>query len=189
MQKALSLPRYHVVSDHPKYLSVGQVRIRYGWSNSTIARRLCSAGFPAPIRLGGKTAARRWSIADLEIMGSVEGRSKRRGSVVSNREQAKNKTKLARFDDVQFKAGALEQDGKKVAAQLQKVREYEAAAHEKAGHEFKKADEFWVSLPPLNAGFPAPIRLGGKTAARRWSIADLKSWEASKAEAKDEAPS
>jgi predicted DNA-binding transcriptional regulator AlpA len=66
MQKALSLPRYHVVSDHPKYLSVGQVRIRYGWSNSTIARRLCSAGFPAPIRLGGKTAARRWSIADLE---------------------------------------------------------------------------------------------------------------------------
>lgn len=69
---------------------------------------------------------------------------------MSNREQAKNKTKLARFDDVQFKAGALEQDGKKVAAQLQKVREYEAAAHEKAGHEFKKADEFWVSLPPLN---------------------------------------
>jgi hypothetical protein len=57
-------------------------------------------------------------------MGSVEGRSKRRGSVVSNREQVKNKTKLARFDDVQIKAGALEQDGKKVAAQLQKVREY-----------------------------------------------------------------
>lgn len=63
---------------------------------------------------------------------------------MSNREQAKNKTKLARFDDVQFKAGALEQDGKKVVAQ------YEAAAHEKAGHEFKKADEFWGSLPPLN---------------------------------------
>lgn len=43
---------------------------------------------------------------------------------MSNREQVKNKTKLARFDDVQIKAGALEQDGKKVAAQLQKVREY-----------------------------------------------------------------
>jgi predicted DNA-binding transcriptional regulator AlpA len=66
MQKALSLPRHHVVSDDSKYLSVGQVRIRYEWSNSTIARRLRSAGFPAPIRLGGKTAARRWSIADLE---------------------------------------------------------------------------------------------------------------------------
>jgi predicted DNA-binding transcriptional regulator AlpA len=76
MQKALSLPRHHVVSDHPKYLSVGQVRIRYGWSNSTIARRLCSAGFPAPIRLGGKTAARRWSIADLEAWEASKAEAK-----------------------------------------------------------------------------------------------------------------
>ena len=33
---------------------------------------------------------------------------------MSNRERAKNKAKPAKFDDVQIKAGALEQDGKKV---------------------------------------------------------------------------
>jgi hypothetical protein len=56
------------------------------------------------------------------------------------------KAKAAKFDDIQIKNGALEQDGMRVTAQLKKVREYEAAANEKAGHELKKTDEFWVSL-------------------------------------------
>jgi predicted DNA-binding transcriptional regulator AlpA len=65
MLEVSTILRHHVVSDDSKYLSVGQVRIRYGWSNSTIARRLRS-GFPAPVRLGGKTCARRWLLANLQ---------------------------------------------------------------------------------------------------------------------------
>jgi len=64
MRELSTIPRHHVVSDDARFLSVGQVRIRYGWSNSTIARRLRS-GFPAPVRLGGPTCARRWSLIDL----------------------------------------------------------------------------------------------------------------------------
>jgi hypothetical protein len=93
---------------------------------------------------------------------------------VSNREQATNKTKLVRFDDVQIKAGALEQDGKKVAAQLQKVREYEAAAHEKAGHELKKADEFWVSLTQTLAEVKAKCK-GAGFRAFKW-VCELSSY-------------
>lgn len=51
----------------------------------------------------------------------------------------KKKTKVAKFDAVQIKNGALEQDGKFVAAQIKAMRGYEAAAEEKAGVEMKKA--------------------------------------------------
>lgn len=75
----------------------------------------------------------------------------------------KNKcaVKAAKFDDVQIKNGALEQEGKKIVAHLQKVREYEAAAKEKAGHEFKKADEHFVSLTQELAAVKAKCKGAG----------------------------
>ncbi len=70
-------------------------------------------------------------------------------------------SRKAKFDDVQIKNGALEQEGKKIAAHLQKVREYEAAAKEKAGHELKKADEHFVSLTQELAAVKAKCRGAG----------------------------
>ena len=52
----------------------------------------------------------------------------------------------AKFDDVAVTGGALEQDGRTVAAQLQKMRDYEATAYEKAGYELGKLDQFEKTL-------------------------------------------
>lgn len=70
-------------------------------------------------------------------------------------------SRKAKFDDIQIKNGALEQEGKKIAAHLQKVREYEAAAREKAGHELKKADEHFVSLTQELAAVKAKCKSAG----------------------------
>jgi hypothetical protein len=85
----------------------------------------------------------------------------------------KNKTKPAKFDELQIKNGALEQDGKTVAAQLQKVRDYEASAKEKAGHELKKADEFWISLTKTLAEVKAKCKGLGFKAFKEKYCPDL----------------
>jgi predicted DNA-binding transcriptional regulator AlpA len=54
------------VSDGARFLTVGQVRERYGASDSWIVRRTADANFPKPIRFGSEHAARLRRIADLE---------------------------------------------------------------------------------------------------------------------------
>jgi predicted DNA-binding transcriptional regulator AlpA len=54
-------------SDDPLFLTIGQVRARYGdVSVMWINRHIKQNGMPAGIRFGGKTSARHWSIAELE---------------------------------------------------------------------------------------------------------------------------
>ena len=65
---ALSTATHRVrTSDDPLFLTIGQVRARYGdvsvmWVN----RHIKQNGMPAGIRFGGKISARHWSIAELE---------------------------------------------------------------------------------------------------------------------------
>jgi hypothetical protein len=58
----------------------------------------------------------------------------------------KKNPKPAKFDELQIKKGALEDLGKEIAARLEKIRGYEAAAREKAGVELQKADDHWISI-------------------------------------------
>jgi hypothetical protein len=69
--------------------------------------------------------------------------------------------KSAKYDDNQIKNGALESDGKRVAAQLKKMRDYETTAYEKAGHELRKMDEFWTSLSQTLAEVKAKCKGDG----------------------------
>jgi hypothetical protein len=64
----------------------------------------------------------------------------------------------AKFDDIQIINGALEQDGKRVAAHLQKMRDCEAAVYEKSGHDLRKIDEFRISLSQTLAEVKAKCR-------------------------------
>jgi hypothetical protein len=52
----------------------------------------------------------------------------------------KKKTKSAKFDAVQIQNGALEQEGKFIAAKIATMRKYEAEADALTGVELKKAD-------------------------------------------------
>jgi hypothetical protein len=56
------------------------------------------------------------------------------------------KVKAAKFDDIQIKNGALEQDGRTVAAQLKTKDGYEATAYKKAGYELGKMEQFENTL-------------------------------------------
>jgi len=54
-------------SDDPKFLTIGQVRHRYGGvSDMWIFRHIKDHGMPPGIRFGGPTSARHWRVADLE---------------------------------------------------------------------------------------------------------------------------
>ncbi len=64
---------------------------------------------------------------------------------------SKKNTKPAKFDDLQIQAGALKDLGDRVAAHLKKVREYEAAAREKAGVELQKSQDNRDSIAHLLA--------------------------------------
>jgi len=58
--------RIHV-SDDPAFLTIGQVKERYGCSAMWVHRKMAAAElpFPQPVRFGGATSARRWRLADL----------------------------------------------------------------------------------------------------------------------------
>lgn len=57
--------RFHVSND-PVFLTIGQVRERYGVSDMWVFRYTRDHGFPAPIKFGRtETSARRWRVADL----------------------------------------------------------------------------------------------------------------------------
>ena len=77
---------------------------------------------------------------------------------------SKKNTKPAKFDDLQIQAGALKDLGDRVAAHLKKVREYEAAAREKAGVELQKSQDNRDSIAQLLAEAKTKCRgLGFKT--------------------------
>jgi hypothetical protein len=59
-------PYHHFVSADANFLTVGQVRERYGASGAWIAPRLTDSYFPEHVHAGGEHSPRRWRIADLE---------------------------------------------------------------------------------------------------------------------------
>ena len=54
------------VSDDARYLTIGQVRERYGVSDMWIWRHMRDHGFPRPVQFGGPTSTRRWLLTDIE---------------------------------------------------------------------------------------------------------------------------
>jgi predicted DNA-binding transcriptional regulator AlpA len=57
--------RYRVSSD-VRYLTIGQIRERYGVSDMWVWRYMKRHGFPRPVQFGGPTSARHWKLSDLE---------------------------------------------------------------------------------------------------------------------------
>jgi predicted DNA-binding transcriptional regulator AlpA len=55
----------HVASADPEYWTAGQIRERFQCSDMWIVRRMREHGFPAPIKFGGKTSARRWRVSEV----------------------------------------------------------------------------------------------------------------------------
>jgi predicted DNA-binding transcriptional regulator AlpA len=54
------------VSNDVHYLTVGQVRERYGVSAMWIWRHMRDHGFPKPVRFGGPKSARHWLVSAIE---------------------------------------------------------------------------------------------------------------------------
>jgi predicted DNA-binding transcriptional regulator AlpA len=59
-----NLNRHISVSRDARYLTVGQLRERFGVSCMWIVRRMADAGFPKPVRLGGRL--RFWRVEEIE---------------------------------------------------------------------------------------------------------------------------
>ena len=57
--------RIHVAYD-ARYLTIGQVRERFGVSDMWVWRHMRQHGFPKPVQFGGPTSARHWLISDVE---------------------------------------------------------------------------------------------------------------------------
>jgi predicted DNA-binding transcriptional regulator AlpA len=55
------------VSDDVRYLTIGQVKRRYGdVSDMWVLRHMADHGFPKPVQFGGPTSARHWLLTDIE---------------------------------------------------------------------------------------------------------------------------
>jgi predicted DNA-binding transcriptional regulator AlpA len=55
------------VSDDVRYLTAGQVRVRFGGvSDMWLFRYMRDHGFPKPVKFGGPTSARHWRLVDVE---------------------------------------------------------------------------------------------------------------------------
>ena len=74
------------------------------------------------------------------------------------------KTKEIKFDAAQIQDGALELEGKFIAAQIATMRKYESGAAEKAGHELKKAEENRTTVAERLAKVHKQCKRGGFTA-------------------------
>jgi hypothetical protein len=85
----------------------------------------------------------------------------------------KKKTKAAKFDAVQIKNGALEQEGQFIAAQIKAMRGYEAAAEEKAGVELKKAQNNRTTVEKRLADVYAKCKADGIKAFRAMYAPDF----------------
>jgi predicted DNA-binding transcriptional regulator AlpA len=66
------------VSDDTRYLTIGQVRERFGVSDMWVWRHMRAHGFPRPVQFGGPTSARHWLITDIETW--ERERAKRTGA-------------------------------------------------------------------------------------------------------------
>jgi predicted DNA-binding transcriptional regulator AlpA len=65
--RAVSNLRHRIeVSTDTRYLTIGQVRERFGVSDMWVYRHMRTHGFPKPVRFGGKTSARHWLLSDIE---------------------------------------------------------------------------------------------------------------------------
>jgi predicted DNA-binding transcriptional regulator AlpA len=64
---AQSTTRHRIrVSDDARYLTIGQVRERFGVSDMWVWRYTRDHGFPRPVQIGGPTSARHWLLTDIE---------------------------------------------------------------------------------------------------------------------------
>jgi len=54
------------VADDTRYLTIGQVRERFGVSDMWVWRYMRKHGFPKPIQFGGPTSARHWRLSEIE---------------------------------------------------------------------------------------------------------------------------
>jgi predicted DNA-binding transcriptional regulator AlpA len=65
--RAVSTLRHRIeVSTDTRYLTIGQVRERFGVSDMWVYRHMRTHGFPKPVQFGGKTSARHWLLSDIE---------------------------------------------------------------------------------------------------------------------------
>ena len=71
------------------------------------------------------------------------------------------------FTAAQIAQGELEPLGKRITAHLEKVRGYEAEAHEKAGVELRKADDHWNTVTQLLDEAKAKCNGGGFKAFKK----------------------
>jgi hypothetical protein len=85
----------------------------------------------------------------------------------------KKKNKVAKFDAIQIQNGALEQEGKFIAAQIKAMRGYEAAAEAKAGVELKKAQDNRTTVEERLAGVYAKCKSDGIKAFRAMYAPDF----------------
>ena len=88
--------------------------------------------------------------------------AKKKTSIVKAKPETAKKVTAA-----QIEKGELESLGKRIMAHLEKVRTYEAKAHEKAGVELHKADDNWNSFTQLLAEAKAQCDTGGFKAFKR----------------------
>jgi predicted DNA-binding transcriptional regulator AlpA len=67
MRTAHSTLTYRIrVSDDTRYLTIGQVRERFGVSDMWVWRHMRDHEFPKPVQFGGPTSARHWLLTDIE---------------------------------------------------------------------------------------------------------------------------
>jgi len=60
------LQRHIRVSNDARYLTIGQVRERFGVSDMWVWRYMRRHDFPKPIQFGGQTSARHWLLSEIE---------------------------------------------------------------------------------------------------------------------------
>jgi len=66
------------VSDDVRYLTIGQIRERFGVSDMLVWRHMRQHGFPKPVQFVGPTSARHWKLSDIETW--VRERAKQNGA-------------------------------------------------------------------------------------------------------------
>lgn len=66
MRAISSTQRRIEVSTDSRYLTIGQVRDRFGVSDMWVWRHIRQYGFPKPVQFGGPTSARHWVLAAVE---------------------------------------------------------------------------------------------------------------------------
>lgn len=68
MRSAISTVTHRIcVADDPQYLTIGQVKRRFGdVSDMWVWRHIRDHGFPKAVKFGGPTSARHWRLSEIE---------------------------------------------------------------------------------------------------------------------------